>query len=129
VRYEEANVSTILTRDGSTPSTGPTLKRWILKSIPAVVSGTTVSVVAMLYSQVASHGVKRAVDPYAELNWLEGLRLSQQPVTYQEGNPNGNIYTATATIDSIDWLPEHERDTQRFGWDGVAVIYLKSIVG
>ena len=128
VRYEELNVQpTLLVEAGG--ATGPTLKRWTLKSIPAVVSGTTVSVVAMLYSKINSHGVTRAVDPYVELNYLETLRLSQQPVIYTEGDPNGTFYQATATIDSIDWLPEHERDTQQHGWDGVAVIYLKTIVG
>jgi hypothetical protein len=127
VRYEEANVSTVLTK--GTGNQTPLLKRWTLKSIPAVVSGTTVSCVALLYSAVGSHGVVRAVNPYTELNYLEGLRLSQQPCIYTEGDPNGKYYQATVTIDSLDWLPEHERDTQQHGWDGVCVVYMKAIVG
>jgi hypothetical protein len=127
VRYTELNVSVVLTK--GTGNETPLLRRWTLKSIPAVVSGTTISVVAMLYSAVDSHGVVRAVDPYAELNYLETLRLSQQPCIYTEGNPNGVYYQATVTIDSMDFLPEHERDTQQRGFDGVVVIYMKAIVG
>lgn len=127
VRYEEMNVSVVLTK--GTGNQTPLLKRWTLKSIPAVVSGTTISVVAMLYSRVESHNVQRAVNPYVELNYLEGLRLSQQPCIYTEGDPNGKYYQATVTIDSLDWLPEHERDTQQHGWDGVCVVYMKAIVG
>lgn len=128
-RYEEMNVSVQLNAEAGN-SFGPTLKRWTLKSLPAVVSGTDVSYVVMLYSQVGSHAIKRTVDPYVELAWLEGLRLSQQPVLISEGNPQQTLYTATAVVDSIDWLPEHERDAAPyFGWDGVAVVYFKTLVG
>jgi hypothetical protein len=126
-RYEEMNVQVWLnTVDGDSP----TLKRWTLKSLPAVVSGTDASYVVMLYSQIGSHGIKRTVDPYTELAWLEGLRLSQTPVLISEGNPNQALYTATAVVDSIDWLPEHEREqAPYFGWDGVAVVAFKTLVG
>jgi hypothetical protein len=127
VRFEEGNLSTVLTAESG--NDGPTLRRVTLKSLPAVVSGTTISAVIMLYSQVDSHGATRAVDPYAELNWLESLRLSQQPLIYQEASPKGTLFTATCVVNSIDWLPEHEQDNARMGWDGVAVLYLTSLVG
>ena len=127
VRFEEGNLSTVLTAESG--NDGPTLKRVTLKSLPAVVSGTTISAVIMLYTQVNSHGVNRAVDPYAELEWLEQLRLSQQPLIYSEASPKGTLYTATCVVNSIDWLPEHEQDNARKGWDGVAVLYLTALVG
>jgi hypothetical protein len=128
VRFEEGNLSIVLLPNVATTET-PILRRVTLKSLPATVSGTTISAVCLLYSQVQSHGVKRAVDPYVELAWLESLRLSQQPLYYTEGNPNGTAYTATCVVNSIDWLPEHERDTGQYGWDGVAIVYLTALVG
>jgi len=122
VRGEEFNVRVFLNSGGA--NVNETLKRWTLKSLPAVVSGTTISAVLNLYGEIDSSGVGRVLDPYQAYAYLEGLRLQQTPVTYLEG-----AYSATVVITEIDWLPYKERDTSDFGFIGDLIVYMKTIVG
>jgi hypothetical protein len=135
-RGEEINVQTILTRSSGAPSTGPVLYRETLKSLAAVVSGTTISAVINLYEDVASRGgPPRRFLPYDDYLYLENLRLTQTPVYYREGTKNGDQatpatgYTAVVVVDEIDWLPFDEQYSSDYGFRGDLVVYLRTLVG
>lgn len=103
--------------------TTPVLNRWILKAYPAIVSGTTIIVPITLARTVLEQGLYRAVDPYAELAYLQTIRQSQTIVKYVEGP-----FTATVIITTLDWIPFQEQGNagNRRGYEGTLVVYLKT---
>jgi hypothetical protein len=109
---------------GASNSAGPTITRTILKSLPGVASGTTISPTIQFVNRVLDNlGGEFYMDIPGELAFLEGLRESQQIVTYQEGS---SLYSVT--VDSIDFLPyDYNREFTTF--EGVCICYLKTISG
>jgi len=134
VTGEEFNVLVTLA-SGSSNTTRPYLTRWTLKALPQVVSGTTISPVFELYSTVDEGGPVRPTVSYDDYLFLENLRLSQRPITYQEGALLGGYdttvtqYDAVVVITEIDWLPFKRKDTADGGYEGDLVLYAKTIVG
>ena len=100
----------------------PILNRWTLKSWPAVVQGTEISVVIQMFSVNVVDGLEVFTDPYAELFWLETRRQNQDIVTYTEGP-----LQVTAVVDGIDWIPHKRRDNWENGYEGDLVLNLKTI--
>jgi hypothetical protein len=118
---EQFQVSVNLLSD-STNTYTPVLHRWTLKSWPAAVSGTQISVVVQLFSVNVVDGLEAFVDPYDSFNWLENRRQSQEIMTYQEGP-----LSVQCVIDGLDWLPHKRRGNYENGFEGDCVIYLKTI--
>jgi hypothetical protein len=111
-----------LTRD---PVSGqsPILNRWMLKAIPAVTAGTTVSVVIRMWNVEEIAGEDYHFDPYTEKAFLENLRTTQTVFAYTEG-PLTYDY---CTIDEIDWLPEKRMDSiATGGFEGNIIVYIKT---
>jgi hypothetical protein len=117
IRGENATVRLTLAPDGGTD--GPTLLRWTTQAIPAVVSGTTISVVLNMKDTAVELGQDISQFPYAEYAYLEALREAQEVVTYQEGP-----YSAQVTVDELDWLP-YSLQNDNPGFHGTLVVYLK----
>lgn len=113
---------TLTINSGSSNTYSPVLRRWALKSWPAVVQGTQISVVLQLFSVNEVDGGENYFDPYFYFTWLENLRQTQDLVTYTEGP-----LSVTAVIDSIDWIPHKRRDTYNNGFEGDLVLDLKTI--
>ena len=122
-RAEQFQVSVTLSSD-STQATTPILYRWTLKSWPAAVSETAITVVIQLFSVNVVDGLEQFVDPYRSFYYLESLRQSQQIVTYQEGP-----LTANVIVEALDWLPHKRRDNYENGFEGDCVVTLKTIGG
>ena len=106
----------------TTRDTSPILNRWTLKSWPAVVQGTQISVVLQMFSVNVVDGLEVFTDPYAELYWLETRRQNQDIVTYTEGP-----LQVTAVVDALDWIPHKRRDNWENGYEGDLVLNLKTI--
>jgi hypothetical protein len=121
IRGELLTTQLTLTRD---PTTGqsPIMHRWTIKGIPGVSAGTTISVVIRMWDVEDIYGGDYWFDPYAEKEFLENLRQTQQLFEYVEGP-----YSALCTVDEIDWLPEKFRDaTVAGGFQGNLIVYLKT---
>lgn len=115
-------VRVTLTRDGVSGAS-PTMHRWMLKAIPAVTAGTTVSVVLRIWDVLNVANEDRGVNPYEEKAFLENLRTTQTVFAYTEG-PLTYPY---CTIDEIDWLPEKARDSiAEGGFQGNLIVYIKT---
>jgi len=104
-------------------SQSPTLNRWALKALPGIPSGILISAVLLLSLDTVD-GQQVAFNPYDEYAFLEGLRQSQEIVTYVEGP-----FKAQVTVDQLDWLPERLRPVSQGGYYGDIVVYLKTIAG
>lgn len=115
-------VQITLTRDPVT-NLSPIMHRWMLKAIPAITAGTTVSVVIRMWNVEDIAGQDYHFDPYTEKAFLENLRTTQTVFAYTEG-PLTYPY---CTIDEIDWLPEKRMDSiATGGFEGNIIIYIKT---
>lgn len=80
---------------------GPTLRRAMMKFLPAVVSGTQHKVIINLFRTAETLGVDQAFFPYQEFAILDSLRQAATPIQYQEGSQ----FNVTVVIKSITRLP------------------------
>lgn len=121
IRGELLTTQLTLTRD-PTSGLSPIMHRWTIKGIPGVAAGTTISVVLALWSVENVFDQDFWIDPYVVKAFLENLRQTQTLFEYIEGP-----YSATCTVDEIDWLPEKFRDaTVAGGFQGNIIVYLKT---
>ena len=100
----------------------PVLHRWTLKSWPATVQGTEISVILQLFSVNYIDGYEVSSDPYDNFIWLETLRQNQDIVIYQEGP-----LAVQCIIETLDWLPHKRRGNYENGFEGDCVVNLKTI--
>jgi len=105
-------------------SATPILRRYTLKSYPAVASETNIMVVLQLMRINYVNGAEIALNPYAEYYYLDQLRRSQTIVDYVEGPLH-----AKAIIDMMDWIPHSRQDIYTGGFQGDLVVTLKTING
>jgi hypothetical protein len=106
----------------TTYDTTPTLQRWVLKSWPAVVSGTSIMLVISNYGINSSDGMEVYRDPYDTFTWIENLRWIQDFITYTEGP-----LSVTCVVEAIDLLPHKLRDVLEGGYEGDMVVTLKTM--
>ena len=122
VRGEQFTTRLTLTRDANN-NQSPIMHRWMLKAIPAVVAGTTVSVVLRMWAVEDIVGQDHFFDPYVEKAFLENLRTTQTVFAYTEG-PLTYPY---CTVEEIDWLPEKKQDSMvEGGYQGNLIVYIKT---
>ena len=122
IRGEQFQVQLTLNKDTVT-NVSPIVHRWMLKALPAITAGTTISVVLLLYGTDDNRGADVYQNAYAELEYLENLRTTQTAVEYLEGP-----YSATVVVDEIDWLPFKESDANPAGgFVGDCIVYLKTV--
>ena len=121
VRANQFQVAVTL-NSSSGGAAAPKLHRWTLKSWPAVVQGTEISVVIQLHSVNVVDGLEVFIDPYQEYIWLEQRRQNQDIIKYTEGP-----LSVTAVVDTLDWIPNKRRDNFENGYEGDLVVALKTI--
>jgi hypothetical protein len=88
VRGEFFRIIVTLNRSTGTPTTGPCLRRWTLRSVVAPTQVEAFVVPVLLYERVDSDmsgGHYYPYDPLEEWDYLKGLEESRSPTTYQEG--------------------------------------------
>jgi hypothetical protein len=101
----------------------PVVSRWLLESIPGVAAGIEISVVINLHWKVEEKGILAPMDAYQEYLYLELLRATQTPTYYVEGP----MVFPVVTVDSIDWLPHAEDNSNpNRGYMPDVVVYLKT---
>ncbi len=117
------DLSTVQMTLNSSAGQSPVMHRWVLKALPAITAGTTISAVILLYATVSARGGDVYYDAYAEYQYLYNLRTTQTLVEYQEGP-----FSAQCVIDELDWLPFKEHDaTTQGGFIGDLIVYLKTV--
>ena len=100
LKGEEFDFQVTLTPNAG-KTAGPTLRRAMMKFLPAVVSATQYKVIINLFKNMQTLGVDQAFNPYVEFAFLDGLRQSATPVQYCEGTQ----LSVTVVIKSITRLP------------------------
>lgn len=73
------------TEDAPVCVSGPTVRRLMVKAFPAIVSGTYYKTIINLFRFQQTETSETECDPYAEVEYLDNLRLSATPVLYVEG--------------------------------------------
>jgi hypothetical protein len=102
----------------------PVVNQWILKALPGVASGTMISATLTLASTVNTlNDDEYHYNIDDEYNFLEGLRQTQQVVTYQQGYRSYSV-----TVDSIDDLP-YVWESEQKTFHTVTIVYLKTVSG
>jgi hypothetical protein len=115
---------TLLATDGATTDEiSPILNRWVLKSWPAVVAGTTIMAIIQAMDNNMADGEEYYFDPYDNFAWIENLRQIADIITYTEGP-----LSVQCVVDAIDWLPHKLRDTWDGGYEGDMVVSLKTLM-
>jgi hypothetical protein len=120
---EQFGVRCVLYSDTVSQGNTPILHRWTLKSWPATVQGTEISVVVQLFSVNVVDGQEVFVDPYDNFIWLENLRQAQEIIQYQEGP-----LVVRGVIDTLDWIPHKRRDNYENGFEGDCVVSIKTVM-
>lgn len=99
-------VRTVLSRDTTDTTTGPTLFRWTLLANPAIDTGRFIQVPLLLVPDETEFGGSRGWRDVAyELHFLEGLQSSGKRVTYQEVQPDRQVQTFSVVMDSFQRMP------------------------
>lgn len=102
-RGERFEIQLTLTR-GSDTTTGPTISRWTLKSLPSVQDGTTeeITVPLLIHRVVRVRGEEYFFDPEFERDAIIALRQSGRLTTLQEFNQS-----YSGIVKDYVWLPYH----------------------
>lgn len=121
LRGETFELRQLLTRDTVDLTTGPTITRSTLRAYPAPPRGEIITVPVMLYEQVESRGLRRSMNPRAELDYLRGLAANPRLVSYQEGGVSVSVF-----VEEVSWNPRSETKDGTF-WNGTCILKLKAM--
>ena len=113
-----------LFRDTATPSAGPTLTRWTLRSYPAPLRPRTWQLPLVLATHVEDiTGQSWDRDPEAEINALEAMANTGLPVLYQEGNEAFQVF-----VTDVSFLGRTRSQTiDKDYFEGLALVNVQSI--
>lgn len=92
---------------------GPVLRRWMMKFLPAVVSGTQHKIIINLWSTAETLLVDQAFFAYQEFKILDGWRQDSAIIQYQEGTQ----FNVAVVIKSITRLPYNEHGLPEGGFN------------
>lgn len=124
--YDSGNAwNSAFAYDSGYPTASPTLYRWTMKALPAVVSGTIHKCIINLFGTVqgTQYSVSTATDAYTEFAFLDGLRQSQTPVIYQEGTE----FSVEVVITNVTRLVYNERGGPEGGFNQRLELWLKTL--
>lgn len=90
---EWMEITFTLARDSVATTTGPCLRWWLTRAIPAPETTERIILPLIFKSNLVLH-TKRKVkfDPVAALEHIKSLVRSQEVVSYQEGHQSDNVY-------------------------------------
>lgn len=101
---EWLEITFTLTRSATDPTDGPCLRWWLTKAIPAAQTTERILLPVKLHQKVVTPaGRQVAQDPFVELEFLRGLVLSQEIVSYQEGNSSESVYVSNLEVQPTQW--------------------------
>lgn len=82
----------------------PTLRAWILRSIPSPqVTQRFLVPVKLTHKFQTPHGPIRGMHPDVELEFLANLVATQAVVSYQEGNSAFSVHVLNYEVQGLDW--------------------------
>jgi len=102
ISSEQIRLQLTLARDGTDPTDGPCLRRWLLRSMVSPDQPEQFVVPIILHERVDTSigdGQYVAYDTYAEFQFLKGLEASREPVIYQEGTHQYRVTVRNVAID------------------------------
>lgn len=110
-----------LDRSSGTPTTGPTLTRWVMRSQPAAANTYKITWPVILSEREMVDGSEEYMDPAAELAQIKEWHTTREVLTAQESNQQYQVM-----IDDFDWRPtQPENDWS--AWNGVCFLNLKVV--
>jgi hypothetical protein len=114
---------TTLTLNPTSSNTVPTtVRRATLQAYPAITAGKQIIAALTFAGEVeCKGGVRRTMNVYSELAFLEGLHQTQQTIAYQEGTSSWSV-----VIDSIDMVWYQPSQLPAGGFEGVCMVTLKT---
>lgn len=111
---------TLNTTSSNTVAT--TVRRATLQAFPAITAGKFIICALRFYDEViARGGARRAMNVYSELAFLEGLHLTQELVTYQEGSNSWSV-----VVDNINMVWYEPSEHPEGGFQGICEVTLKT---
>lgn len=119
---DQVEVRLVLSRDGSTTSTGPTLLRYTVRVQPVPNIRTRIVLPLLLFESVETNAkTTERVDVAFELGSISGLRSSKQVVAVQVGS---ELYAATVEdFDHLAFGPTRDRSA----WNGTLIAQFKTV--
>lgn len=122
-RARRFEVRLILNRDGSVTSTGPTIIRITLRAYPAPNRGEIFTVPLIFHETLTPDGhVTRPLNPLNELDFIRGLILQHQLVTFQEAGVSHAVF-----VEDFEYQYHHPTRDKQF-WNGLCVVRLKEVI-
>jgi len=108
---------------GASNTVSPILRRFQIKALPAVVSGTQhIIPLDCSYMVTGQNGIDYPCNPYTEFTYLDGLRQTSTPVTYQEGT-----YQVQVVIKELDWVRYALSPRSDGGYNSVIVAFVQTL--
>ena len=114
-------VQLTLNRDGTTTTQGPTVSRFTLRSYPAPKRPLTWQLPLVLNESIANRSSgSQGFDPLAELQALEAMANSAEPVKFQEGDLTFPVF-----VQDVQFLPDYttEENVDPY-FNGIALVTL-----
>lgn len=114
---------TALTLNATNSNLTPTtVRRATLQAYPAITAGKFVIAALTFAGEVeCRNGVRRAMDVYGEMLFLETLRYNQNLVIYQEGTAQWEM-----VVDDLDMVWYQPSQLPAGGFEGVMMVTLKT---
>jgi len=85
-------------------ATGPCLRWWVTRAIPAPQTTERIILPVVLKSDVTLPSKAKAKQDLAEvLDFIKGLVVSQEVVSYQEGNTSEDVYVVNFEQQPSQW--------------------------
>lgn len=114
---------TMQINSGASNTVSPILRRFQIKALPAVVSGTQHIIPLDCAFMVQGQGLDYPTNPYTEFKFLDNLRQNAVPVTFQEGS----AYQVQVVIKEIDWVRYSIGPGSDGGYNSVLVIFCSTL--
>jgi len=121
---EAVELTFTLTR-GTTPSTGPTLTRWVLRGLPTPPPVDEITLPIILRTFVVNdvgEGQQVYEDIRSQFDYLHSLVSTRRIIRYQEGLTSENVY-----VDGLEVQPE-KWSSDRVFFEGMVMVRLKTVV-
>lgn len=101
---EWVEITFTLSRDAGDTTTGPCLRWWVTKAIPAPQTTERIILPVVLKASLVLHTNRaRKFDPVAALEHIKSLVRSQEVVSYQEGHRSDNVYVVNFEQRPTQW--------------------------
>lgn len=119
---EQVEVHLLLGRDSGDATSGPTLRRWTIRVLPAPNTVEEFILPLIVADKVHNdRGVRSYYSPLEEYEYLLGLLNSKSTVRYQEGTSSYTVYVSRVEVQPDSW-----NDSVQF-FEGLIVVRLVTI--